>query len=217
MPFVNKISRFIIFITLFLLTSCVDILNVVNINSDKSGTAFVGIQVNAISSLINLSGEDLQDEIKNSVVSFPSQAAADLSTISGIHNIKTYTTLALGKIGVEFEFDNPRALNKAYYKLLGKEKKFYYPKLISITRNKVKVKNITPYINYYFNNNESMLTKSDLLKYLKYTTLIKVPRNIKEGSFQHGNLSNNKKELRYSIPMKRIIDESASTSNELKY
>jgi hypothetical protein len=217
MDFTKIVIRTAIFILLVFLTSCVDLLNVITINPDKSGTSFVGMQVNAIGGLISLSGEDLQDEVKNSIVTFPSQAAKDLSTIKGIHNIKTYTTLALGKVGVEFDFDNPKALNKAYYKLFGKEKKWYYPKLISISNHKVKTRNITPFINHYFDKNESMLTESDLLKYLKFTTVIKTPSEIKTSSVQLGDLSNDKKELRYSISMKKILNESVSTANSFKY
>lgn len=217
MAFTKKLLRFSVFVLLLNLTSCVDLLNVITINPDKSGTAFIGLQVNAIGGLINLSGENLDEETKNSVITFPSQAASELSTVSGIHNIKTYTKLALGKVGVEFDFDNAKALNTAYYKLLGKDKKWYYPKLISINRHKVKTRNITPFIKHYFDKNESMLTESDMLKYLKYTTVISTPEPIKEGSFKRGDLSKDKKELRYSIPMKNILNESASTANSFKY
>ncbi len=213
----TKLFRISLLILILGLTSCVDILNELNINADKSGTAFVGIKVNAISSLINLSGDYLDKEVKNSIISFPSQAASDLSTIAGIHNIKTYSKLALGKIGVEFEFDKPSALNKAYYKLLGKDKKWYYPNIIKIKNHKVKSLNITPFIKHYFDNNESMLTESDLLKYLKYTTIISMPKAIRDGSFEKGNLSKDKKVISYSIPMKRILEESVSTENSFRY
>lgn len=217
MSFYRKTLRFVVFVLLLSMASCIELLNVVNINADKSGMAFIGLQVSAIGSLISLSGENLDEETKNSMLTFPSQAASQLSTISGIHNIKTYTKMAQGKIGVEFDFDNAKALNKAYYKLLGKDRKWYFPNLIRINNHKVKTRNITPYIKHYFDSNESMLIETDLLKYMKYTTVISAPEPIKEGSFKRGDLSNNKKDLKYSIPMKNILNESTSTASRFKY
>ncbi len=215
MPLSRKIVFLIALFSSIGLSSCVELLNEVTINKDKSGTAFIGIRVNALGGLIDMSSDYIDDEIRNSIIHFPSDAQSKLKDIKGIHSIETFTRIGQGRIGIEFQFDNPKALNKAYYKLLGENKKWYYPKLLRIRNHSVKAKNISPYIKRYFQHNESFITKSNLLKYLKYTTVIHTPKKIMETA--KGNVAADGKTLLFSVPMKKILNESASCGNYFKY
>jgi hypothetical protein len=217
MNFYRKIVGIIAIVLMLGMTSCIDLLNELTINKDKSGIAFIGIKVNALAGLINMDSDLIDKDVKNSVILFPSQSEARLKGVSGISDIKTFTKISRGKLGIQFKFINQKALNNAYYALLGEDKKWYYPKMLKISNHKVKVHNVSPYIKRYFEQNESILSDGDLLKYLKFTTIIHTPNEIKANSFAKGKLSSDRKTLSYSISMKKILDDKESCGNKLKY
>ncbi len=217
MNYHRKIIGIFAIVLMLGLTSCIDLLNEITINKDKSGTAFVGIKVNGIAGLINLDNDLLDKDVKNSIVRFPSQSASRIEGIEGISKVETYTKLVQGKLGVQFNFKNQKALNQAYYSLLGEEKKWFYPKMVKVSTHKVKIRNMSPFIKRYFEENDNLLSDNDLLKYLNYTTVIHLPSKVKDDSFNKGKLSKDGKTLSYSINMKKILEEDAACGNSMKY
>lgn len=217
MNYHRKIIGIIAVVLMLGLTSCIDLLNEITINKDKSGTAFVGIKVNGIAGLINLDNDLLDKDVKNSIVRFPSQSASRIEGIEGISKIETYTKLVQGKLGVQFNFKNQKALNQAYYSLLGEEKKWFYPKMVKVSAHKVKIRNMSPFIKRYFEENDNLLSDNDLLKYLNFTTIIHLPSKVKDDSFKKGKLSKDGQTLSYSINMKKILEENAACGNSMKY
>ncbi len=216
----RKQRFFSIAIILFLsfgMSSCISLLNEIKINSDKSGTAFIGIEVNALAGLINFDNDYIDKDTKNTILDFPNKAKTNLKGIKGISKIITLGKISQGRLGIQFDFKNTRALNSAYYALLDDKKKWYYPNLIKIKKHKVKIKNISPYIRRYINQNKNEMRTPTVMKYIKYRTIIKTPAPIKSINIKQGALSSDKKTMSLIAPLNSIMEEKISVGGNIWY
>ena len=211
-------QRFISIISILLLlitSSCITIINKVEINPDKSGTAFIGVEINVLAKFKSLNSDISKDE-KNTIIKFPEVIKEKLKDIKGISNIKTFGVVNFGRFGVEFDFKNAKALNKAYYRLLDKEYKWYYPSIIKIKARGIKVKNVSPYIKSYIEENKDSFSE-DIIKFVDVATVINVPKPIKSVDNDEGSISYNKSIFTYIIPLENIMKDNASMGFRIKY
>jgi len=207
----------VILIASMSLSSCITIINKVKVNADKSGTAFIGVEINMFSKLKTLSSDNISAKEKNTIISFPEIAKQKLSGLKGISNIKTYGIVNFGRFGVEFDFKNSKALNKAYYKLMDEDYRWFYPSLIKVKSSMIKVKNLSPYIKSYIEDNEDDLLSPNIIKYVDVATIIELPRQIKYARIGKGAISHNEKIFTNITPLKSIMNEEVSIGFRLKY
>ncbi|OYT12279.1 MAG: hypothetical protein B6I18_01115 [Bacteroidetes bacterium 4572_112] len=212
--------RFITIISVLLLlftSSCITIINRVKVNEDKSGTAFIGVELNLFAQFKNLSSDNISVDEKNTILSFPEVAKQKLNGINGISNIKTYGVVNFGRFGIEFNFANSKALNKAYYRLMDEEYKWYYPNFINIKNRKLIVKNISPYIKTYIEENDEEFISSNIIKFVNVATVIELPRKIKASQIDNGSISSNERIFTNITPLKDIMEQEVSIGFKLKY
>ena len=207
----------LILLLAFTASSCINLLNEIKINSDKSGTSFIGIEFGALSAFMDLDSKELDPNIKSNVVNFPNIAKDKLQNIKGISNIKTLGVLSSGRIGIAFDFKNMRALNKAYYSLLDKNKKWFYPNIIKIKNHKVKLKNISSQIKSLVEDNNDNPKNAKFINYLNFRTKIIVPTKISSAKIGQGTISNNGKTFINNTSLRAIMNDNAHTGVSFNY
>jgi len=213
-------QRFITIISVILLlftSSCITIINKVKVNEDKSGTAFIGVELNLFAQFKNLSSDNISVDEKNTILSFPEAAKQKLNGIKGISNVKTYGIVNFGRFGIEFDFTNSKALNKAYYRLMDEEYKWYYPSIIKIKNRKLIVNNISPHIKTYIEENDEEFLSSSIIKFVDVATVIELPREIKPSLNANGSISSNERIFTNITPLKDIMEQEVSIGFKLKY
>ena len=216
-----RISKIIVVLsTIFLLlgtTSCIDFLNEIKINKDKSGTVFLGIEMNAIAGLMITESDKVSPKIKEYIIHFPSESAKLLQDVKGISNIESYTQPAQGRIGIGFNFKNQKALNEAYYKLFEMDYKWYSPNMVIIRKHKIKLRNATPYIKEYYGEIKDSFEDYTIVNYLHYKTIIHVPNSINNFSIERGSLSQDKKIFSNRTSGKEIIELNVNSGFSFRY
>ncbi len=210
-------SLILILLLAFTTSSCINILNEIKINSDKSGTSFIGIEFSALSTFLDMGSDELDPDIKSNVINFPNVAKEKLKNIDGISNIRTLGVLSNGRIGIEFDFKNMRALNKVYYSLSNHEKKWYYPNLIKIKNHKVKLKDISSQIKSVVEDNNDNPEYNKFLKYLNFRTQIIVPTTITSEKIGQGTIKRNGKTFINNASLTSIMNNNANTGVVFKY
>ena len=216
-----KSNRFysiaLILLLAFTTSSCINLLNEIRINSDKSGSSFIGIEFGALSNFLDLDSDKIDPNIKSNVVNFPNIAKEKLQDIKGISNIKTLGVLSSGRIGIEFDFKNMKSLNKAYYALLNKPKKWFYPDLIKIKSHKVKLKDISSQIKSFVEDNNDNPENTKFINYLNFRTQVIVPTKITSAKIGNGTIRNNGKTFINNTSLKSIMSDNAHTGVIFNY
>lgn len=216
-----RVSKIIVLLSAVLLllgtTSCIDFLNEIKINKDKSGTVFLGLEMNAIAGLMITESDKVSPKIKEYIIHFPSESAELIKNIEGITNIESFTQPAQGRIGISFNFKNQKALNKAYYKLLEMDYKWYSPSFVIIKKHKVKIRNATPYIKDYYETYGDNLGDNSVVNYLHYKTVVHVPNSISKFNEESGSISQDKRVFITRISGKEILELDANSGFSFKY
>jgi len=217
MKFSKLLIVFSAILLLFGTSSCVDFLNEIKVNKDKSGSVFIGLEMNAIAGLVIMESDKVSPKIKEYIIHFPTETEKLLTGIDGISNIESFTQPAQGRIGVGFDFENQKALNKAYYKLLEMDYKWYSPNIVVIRKHKVKVRNATPYIKDYYDAYGDNIGDNSIVNYLHYKTVIHVPNSINSFNIERGSLSQNKSVFTNRISGKEILELDVNSGFSFKY
>ena len=185
----------------FSFNSCITILDEIRLNADKSGEVFIGLESNALASVLAMAKDQLSPEMIAQIDHFPNEASDRLSGIKGISNVKSLDQVQDGRLGIHFHFDNQKALNNAYYALMDMDKKWYLPNLIKIRKHKIKRKNITPQLVKQIEENNPELKDSQFLKYLNWKSVIKLPSNSTaiNNAQSKSEVGNKEVSIRYSL------------------
>ncbi|MCK5857669.1 MAG: hypothetical protein KAG64_09265 [Bacteroidales bacterium] len=180
-------KRFVYLFALFIslsFSSCITLLDEINLNADKSGSVFIGLESGMLASVLNMAKDQIPADMMKSVNEFPNEATKRISDIKGISNIKTLDKVGDGRLGISFNFSNTKALNNAYYALLDIGKTWYLPKIIKIRKHQIIRRDLTPQLVKQIEKNNPEIKDSEILKFLNWETVVNLPRESKSGSKQ---------------------------------
>ena len=199
------------------LTSCIDIIDEINLNADKSGTVFIGLESKMLTSIMRIAEEKSDTSTINQFLNFPSQSADRLKNIKGVHEINAYDIISKGRVGIGFSFDNPKALNKAYYALLDMKKAWYQPNIIKIRKHRIIRMNFTPQLVKQIEQESPDLMDFEFLEYFNVKTVLKLPNNIKEVECADDLRVIDNKEVAIRYSFSEVLKEKKSTAYKIRF
>jgi len=199
------------------LTSCFDIIDEINLNADKSGTVFIGLESKMLTSIMRIAEEKSDTSTINQFLNFPSQSADRLKNIKGVHEINAYDIISKGRVGIGFSFDNPKALNKAYYALLDMKKAWYQPNIIKIRKHRIIRMNFTPQLVKQIEQESPDLMDFEFLEYFNVKTVLKLPNNIKEVECADDLRVIDNKEVAIRYSFSEVLKEKKSTAYKIRF
>jgi len=213
----RKIIWLIAILSSIAFSSCINLLDEIKLNSDKSGSFFIGLESKMLASILNMAKDQIPKDLSDDINKFPSEAKKRIEGINTISNIKTLDEMGDGRLGISFDFSNPKSLNKAYYALLEIEKTWYLPNILKIGKHKVKRRNLTPQLVKQIEKNNPELKDSDLLKYLHWETVIKLPSNSKSITSEYSKSKVGSEDIVIRYSLTEIIKEEKSTAFGIRF
>lgn len=202
-----KIVRRILLILLplmgFVMTSCIEITQEINVNNDKSGVYILKIDLG----LLNYAGTDGMDAMGfiSGIKEMPAKAVEKLKNSSGIHSVENISNDGNGIFGFMFSFEDDRSLNNALYGLADQQKLFLMPDFIKIRKHKIKVTDVAPYIKKA--NSVSMQGQDQVSSFMNeqfsdhifFNTILNLPSAVKKASNPRSEIQGNTVKLRSSM------------------
>lgn len=208
---------FLFLIPLFLLSGCIDIVEEITINPDKSGTVAFSMDLGTLGSIAMNMGESymqgtLLDQIKN----LPETAAGLLKNVNGLSNI-TSVTNKKGFYFVSFDFKNQKDLNNALYKLFDVKKPFFAPNYIKIKKHKIVKKNYAPVLRLFLKKYKDQIKDASILKLINYKTVINLPTEVKKFSNKKSTTSTDKKTMEFKCTIEDLLTTNVNIGNKISY
>lgn len=207
----------IIFILLFSTTSCIEIVEEIKINEDKSGNISIKIESDNAGLLLNivnnLVGNSYEDQIKAELTKITSQ----ITNESGISNVEINLNERDGQYGVSCDFSNSEDLNRALYKAFGYKKTIFSPGYIKIGSHKVKKINITPYVKKYLEKEEIEIPEGYIIDLIDYKSIYHLPNEIKSVSNNAAEITNNSKTAIIEFPIEKVLENKVNTGIKIRY
>jgi len=201
----------------FGLSSCIDLLDEITLNDDKSGSVFIGIESQLLGSMMSMAKEQVDPNTIESLEEFPNKSKDKLKDLKGISNVKSFNQISAGRIGISFEFANTKALNHAYYSLLDIEKTWYSPNIVKISKHKISRRNLTPQLVKELNESMPELKDSEYLKYFTLKSVVRLPAKSSSVTYGEGAELKNAKNISMRFSFSEILNKEYSTAYKIKF
>ena len=198
---------------LLLLQSCIEIVEKIDVNDDRSGTINLSVSVMQGNFLMNLIRLGVDLDVLSEVEDMAEEAAGSLRESPGITNVQVAGSQKRGVVSLSFDFDNQRNLNRALYKVAGQEKTIFLPAVYKIRKGSFEKKNMTKLIELVVKEEQLELSPS----LINYTTEVTLPRPAKSVSGKKANLYQNRQTVRVSANLADILENSTNTGLKVRF
>jgi hypothetical protein len=145
------------------LNSCIELVEEIKINTDNSGNYHFYLKHNGLGMVLNLFSLELNLEKYE-------QKLRAIEKTEGVSNFKMDINPRKAKFSIQFDFENDKTLNRAFYSAAHVKKRFYYKNIQKISNSKIKRPNLTPYLIYYIDKHNILdeIPNQGWLKYISY-------------------------------------------------
>ncbi len=208
---------FLFLIPLFLLSGCIDIVEEITINPDKSGTVTFSMDMGMLGGYaMNLGESYMQGTLLEQIKNLPATATALLKNVDGLSNIKSVTNKD-GLYSVSFDFKNDKDLNQALYTLFDAKKPFFAPNYMKIKKHKIVKKNYAPVLRLFLKKYKDQIKDASILKLINYKTIFNLPAEVKKNSNNKFTLSTDNKTLEFKCSIEDLLSTNVNIGNKIRY
>jgi len=202
-----------VLIPLLLFQGCIEIVEKIDVNDDRSGTINLSVSVMRGNFLLNLVRLGIDMDVLSEVKELAEDAAGTLRESPGISNVQVTGSQKRGMVSLSFNFDNQRNLNRALYRVAGHEKTVFLPAVYKIRKGSFEKNNMTKLI--------ELVVKEEQLKFspslINYTTEINLPRPAKSVSGKKAGVYQNNQIVRVSDNLANILENRTSTGLKVRF
>ncbi len=209
----KRIQLLLLALSLFLFQGCIEIVERIDVNEDRSGSINLSVNVlqgNLFWGLIQLGG-DL--EVLDNIEDYARMAKNSLSQSEGIHNVKITRDNKKGMVGLSFDFDNHHQLNRSLYEVAGQKKTIFNPYVYKVNARSFKKKNMTSLIRLLLEEEELEVIPA----FINYTTEINLPRPAKSISDSKATLHRNNQTIKVRGNLADILENKTNTGIKVRY
>jgi len=207
----------LLFISIFFFSGCIEIVEEVTINPDKSGTVSFNMDLGTLGGLaINMGEKYMQSSMLNQIKNLPETVAGILKGVDGLSNVKPVSNKK-GLYSISFDFKNAKQLNAAIYKLFDVKKKFFEPDYLRLNKRKFVKKNYAPALRLIVNKYQDQLKDKSILKIVSYKSVFHFPKEVKNFSNKNYTLSSDKKTLEFKCTLDELLSEKTNIGSKVKY
>jgi hypothetical protein len=210
-------ARFILLFSvtaLFFLQSCVEIVEEITVNNDRSGKIALSVNIGKQNGLFGLISQfadlSFMDEIEDEV----GKTISVLKQQPGISNVVFEKG---NKMRLSFDFDNHKNLNKALYAVSGNEKTIFNPAIYKVKNHSFIKKNITTWAKLMMEANKDEMPDEIVFDMIEITTIVHLPEPIINTSGVGSKVSKDKRTVTTSHFISEILEENISTKMKVKY
>jgi len=170
----HRMKKNILFLILMLfLSSCIEIKEVLKVNSDGSGSLTMTVDMSKAGSSFSQANQQVNMTFVKEIQDAPGRADSVLKTCPGISSLKTSSEKGLYVVG--FDFKNSKALNTALYKLFKQKKSIFKPDFIKVTKHKTRQMNFAPLLKKYLLKTSSTMVSDMLFQLIRIESSFELP------------------------------------------
>ena len=211
-----KKTVFFIVILAFSLSSCIEIIEEIHINPDKSGNVIWKIDLGVISEMSKMFMGADEAQMLADIEKFPKKGIKSISEIPGISNAMVLPrNKENGSYGLQFDFQNTKSLNQAYYSLIKTQKKWYYPSLVKVKKRKFKRRDFSPFIDR-FDIELPKTSDAKVLSLIKVKSIVHLPRETKKVK-NKGTYSPEQLTVVQEFSLDQFLTGSVNTGNKIRF
>jgi hypothetical protein len=199
------------------LTGCVEIVEEIFINKDRSGTIIYRVETNGAGILLNnISGfldQSIEDQLEAEAFKFIKQ----LEDQPGISNLEYKLSIRSEEYYVKCDFENYKVFNEALYKVSGNKKSWFSPPYFRIKRNQFKKINFSPWIKRYAEKENIELPSPVFANMISFSSTIHTPEQIIKIKPSTVELKEDKTTTKQNFLFVDILENNVNTGIRIRY
>jgi hypothetical protein len=196
------IKNLFLFSSLIIMGGCIEITEEITVNENGSGAIKMSIDMGMIGSSLNNDNTKFDVSYLQKIKELPGQAREALKEVKGIHKVETVSDDKKGLYSVGFEFDNSKVLNRAIYRMFGKNKSAFTPNFVKISKHKLKKTDLSPFISKAFKSIKQSGYNEMLYAFISLNSIYHFPSDV----LKTGNIKSQQPDLR-TVTTKFTLDE----------
>jgi len=199
----------------FSLTSCIDLVEEISINENKSGHYELRLESEELGGLLSLTNSQIDipaiDELEKKIALLKQQ--------EGISNVKKYFQAKSINFKISFDFEDEKSLNNAINSLADIERNVFMKKFLKIKKHKIIRPNLNGYLQMLIEDQNLMdeLPSKDMLKYINYQLIVNTPTKIKSIKGENAVIMNNETTATSSFSFKNLVLNEPNIALRIKY
>lgn len=198
-------------------TSCIELIEGITLNEDKSGSVFIGIESKVLASLLSLAEDQITPGTIDELEKLPIILKDRITEVKGISEVSAFDKINDGRLGIYFKFSDPKALNQAYFALADVTKKWYHPKVFRVSKNKISRRNLSPLLVQQLEKEYPEMIDSKLIKFISLNVVVQLqapPTSVFNGK-EKVPINTNKVSFEYGLA--EILKEEKSTAFKIRF
>ena len=205
----------IAFILTLSFTSCIDLVEEISINNNKSGHYKLGIQAEGLAGLISLNSQQFEVPAIKEL----DEKISILKQQPGISNIKKDFKANSFFFNLSFDFKDEKSLNNAMYALAEVEPNIFMKKFLKIKNHKIIRPNLNTYLQILIQQQGLLddLPSEDVLNYVNYKLVLNTPSEIKRINGKNAVIMGNKTTAISSFSFKDLVMNKPNISLKVSY
>ena len=199
------------------LTSCIEIIEEINVNKDQSGSILYRLETSELGSLLNNFTNLFDVSIENLLKDKIEELASKLKNKHGIKNVNFSIDERSGSYNLMCDFSNSKDFNSALFEVFGYKKNLFTPGYLKVSKHKFKRINFAPWVKKYFEEEDIKIPAEEVLDMITYKTIINLPYEVKSVKNKTAKLSNNRKTVTQSYKAIDIINNKVNVRSRIKF
>jgi hypothetical protein len=162
---------------LLFLTGCIEITDEITVNADGSGTIRASIDMGMLGSASDKQRPNVDMDMLNKIKTFPLLADSLLKGMPGISNLIPVTDHKKGLFALSMDFKDSRSLNKAIYRLFGKNMGLFSPSFVKVSKHKLVKKNMAPLLKKMLEGNKTINSMAGdmMMQFISFNSIYHLP------------------------------------------
>ena len=208
---------FPIVVILFSLSSCIEVIEEVHINKDKSGSLSYRIESNQVGFLLNKIASFIDNSFEDQFKEKVEEIADKLKQKDGIEHVEFTMDPNSMDYELNCKFSDPKKLNKAVYEIFGYKKTILSPSYLKVSNNTVKKINFSPRLKKYLEKEGIEIPSEYLTDVIYFKSYIYLPQKVKKAKGSQVNILNEKYKVEQKFKLTDVIENKVNVGVKIRY
>ena len=212
----RRLFPILLILSLFL-TSCIEIVEEITINKNKSGSLSIRVESDNAGTIMNIVNNFMGNSYEGQIKAELNRIAKKLQGEKGIQNVKVDFNERDVQYGISCDFSNSNDLNLALYKAFGYKKSIFSPGYLKVHKHKLKKLNIAPFVKMYLDKEDITIPDTYITDLINYECIYHLPNKIKGTSNKNAVINSTTQTVSIEFPIKEVLNNKVNTGIKIRH
>lgn len=206
-----------IVVILLSLSSCIEIIEEIHINEDKSGSLSYRLESSQLGYIFNQLSNLIDIKIEDQLKEKAQDIAILLKQKDGISRVEFNMDPKTMDYELKCNFSDSKKLNAALYEVFGYKKTIFTPSYLKVSSHSAKKINFAPMLKSYLEDEEIEIPSGYLSDVIYFKSAIYLPKKVKKTKGSQVNILAEKNMTSQKFKIRDVIENQVDVGIKIRY